>query len=56
METNDKNGVSVSDLLRLIPEDLLAELSTETKVDYQVKKLYGRNVFTLFLTCDVFQN
>ena len=49
METNDINGISVSDLLRLIPEDLLAGLSTETKVDYQVKKLYGRNVFTLLL-------
>ena len=49
METNDINGVSVRDLLRLIPEDLLAGLSTETKVDYQVKKLYGRNVFTLLL-------
>ena len=49
METNDHNGISVSDLLRLIPEDLLASLSSETKVDYQVKKLYGRNVFTLLL-------
>ena len=49
METNNINGISVSDLLRLIPEDLLARLSAETKVDYQVKKLYGRNVFTLLL-------
>lgn len=49
MAANDKNGISVSDLLKLIPEDLLSGLSTETKVDYQVKKLYGRNVFTLLL-------
>jgi transposase len=49
MATNDKNDISVSDLLKLIPEDLLSGLSTETKVDYQVKKLYGRNVFTLLL-------
>jgi len=49
METNNNNGISVSDLLRLIPEDLLAGLSAQTKVDHQVKKLYGRNVFTLLL-------
>lgn len=42
-------GISVSELLKLIPEDLLATLSQETKVDYQVKKLFGRNVFTLLL-------
>jgi len=33
METNVLNGISVSDLLKLIPEDLLIELSSETKVD-----------------------
>lgn len=49
METNNKNGVSVSDLLKLIPEDLLAGLTNETKVDYQAMTLYGRNVFTLLL-------
>lgn len=49
METINLNGISVNDLLKLIPEDLLVELSSETKVDYQVKKLYGRNVFTLLL-------
>lgn len=49
METKELPGISVSELLKLIPEDLLADLSSETKVDYQVKKLYGRNVFTLLL-------
>jgi transposase len=42
-------GITVSDLLKLIPDDLLVTLSKETKVDYQVKKLYGRNVFSLLL-------
>ncbi len=49
METKRTDGISVSDLLKLIPDDLLAGLSAETKVDYQVKKLYGRNVFSLLL-------
>jgi hypothetical protein len=49
METKDLIGISVSELLKLIPEDLLVDISSETKVDYQVKKLYGRNVFTLLL-------
>ncbi len=49
METNNLPGISVSELLKLIPEDLLVDLSLETKVDYQVKKLYGRYVFTLLI-------
>lgn len=44
-----KDGIGVSDLLKLIPDDLLLDLAAETKVDYQVKKLYGRNVFNLLL-------
>lgn len=44
-----KDGIGVSDLLKLIPDDLLFDLAAETKVDYQVKKLYGRNVFNLLL-------
>lgn len=47
MEIKDLPGISASELLKLIPEDLLVDLSLETKVDYQVKKLYGRRVFTL---------
>ena len=44
-----EDGIGVSDLLKLIPDDLLLDLAAETKVDYQVKKLYGRNVFNLLL-------
>ncbi len=36
-------------MLKLIPDDLLMDLAAETKVDYQVKKLYGQNVFNLLL-------
>ena len=35
--------------LKLIPDDLLLDLAAETKVDFQVKKLFGRNVFNLLL-------
>jgi len=44
-----EDGIGVSDLLKLIPDELLLDLAAETKVDYQVKKLYGRNVFNLLL-------
>lgn len=44
-----EEGIGVSDLLKLIPEDLLHELAKETKADYQVKKLYAQNVFNLLL-------
>jgi hypothetical protein len=44
-----EDGIGVSDLLKLIPEDLLADLAAETKADYQVKKLYAQNVFNLLL-------
>jgi len=44
-----EDGIGVSDLLKLIPDDLLLDLAAETKVDYQVKKLYGRNIFNLLL-------
>lgn len=44
-----EDGIGVSDLLKLIPDDLLVDLAAETKVDYQVKKLFGRNVFNLLL-------
>jgi hypothetical protein len=44
-----EDGIGVSDLLRLIPDDLLLDLAAETKVDYQVKKLFGQNVFNLLL-------
>jgi len=44
-----EDGIGVSELLELIPEDLLDHLAEETKVDHQAKKLYGRNVFNLLL-------
>jgi hypothetical protein len=44
-----EDGIGVSELLRLIPDDLLLDLAAETKVDYQVKKLFGQNVFNLLL-------
>jgi len=44
-----EDGIGVSDLLKLIPQDLLNHLAEDTKVDHQVKKLYGRNVFNLLL-------
>jgi hypothetical protein len=44
-----QDGIGVSDLLKLIPDDLLLDLAVETKVDYQVKKLYGRNIFNLLM-------
>jgi len=44
-----EDGIGVKDLLKLIPEELFLDLAKETKVDYQVKKLYGRNVFNLLL-------
>jgi hypothetical protein len=44
-----EDGIGVSDLLKLIPEDLLLDLAAETNADYQVKKLYAQNVFNLLL-------
>jgi hypothetical protein len=44
-----EDGIGVSDLLGLIPQDLLDHLAEDAKVDHQVKKLYGRNVFNLLL-------
>ena len=44
-----EDGIGVSDLLKLIPEDLLVHLAEETQVDYQVKKLHGMTMFKLIL-------
>jgi transposase len=49
MKKFKEDGIGVIDLLKLIPDDLLLDLSADTNVDYQVKKLYGRNVFNLLL-------
>lgn len=41
--------VSVSDLLQVVPEALLAHLSATTKVDYYSKVLHGKKLFYLLL-------
>lgn len=45
----DTQGIRVKDLLGYLPEPLLDELAEETRVDYQVKKLSGKFIFTLLL-------
>lgn len=37
------------DIIGLVPDELLDNLSVETGVDYSVQKLYGKAVFKLFL-------
>jgi transposase len=49
MKKFKEDGIGVIDLIKLIPDDLLLDLSADTNVDYQVKKLYGSNVFNLLL-------
>jgi transposase len=44
-----EDGIGVSDLLKLIPDELLDDLAAETNANYQVKKLYAQNVFNLLL-------
>jgi len=43
------NNVTAKQLLQHIPEELLADLAQETRVDYQVKKTFGKNFFYLLL-------
>jgi len=40
---------SAADIIGLVPNELLDNLSSETGVDYSVKKLQGRHIFKLFL-------
>jgi hypothetical protein len=42
-------NIHARDLLKLIPEDKFASIIKDTKVDYQVKKLFGRTMFFLLL-------
>lgn len=44
-----QHKVTVEGLLNKIPDALLDKLSSVTNVDYQVKKLYGKNLFYLLL-------
>jgi hypothetical protein len=38
-----------ADIIGLVPDELLDNLSSETGVDYSVKKLQGKHIFKLFL-------
>ena len=49
MQVFKDNNVTAKQLLQLIPEELLANLAQETRVDYQVKKTFGKNFFYLLL-------
>jgi len=40
---------SAADIIGLVPDELLDDLSSETGVDYSVKKLQGKYIFKLFL-------
>ena len=42
-------NIHARDLLKLIPEDQFASIIKDTKVDFQVKKLFGRTMFFLLL-------
>jgi hypothetical protein len=47
--SNKHQGISVSELLSLIPDSELVRLAAETNVDYYSKVLYGRSVFYMLL-------
>lgn len=42
-------NIHARDLLKLIPEDSFGSIINDTKVDFQVKKLFGRTMFFLLL-------
>lgn len=48
MKKQAKN-IKANELLQFIPEDRFAGIIKDTNIDYQVKKLYGRNMFYLLL-------
>jgi len=41
--------INAEEIINLIPDELLDKLTTETRVDYSVKKLQGKVIFKLFL-------
>jgi hypothetical protein len=49
MSVFKEHEVNVSQLLEFIPESLLANLSTNTKVDYYAKVLHGKKLFYLLM-------
>lgn len=42
-------NISAEEVIDLVPNELLDRLTTETGVDYSVKKLHGKVIFKLFL-------
>ena len=44
-----KENITAKELLQLIPDEELAHLVKVSEIDYQVKKLYGKNLFYLLL-------
>lgn len=49
MNTFKDHKITVSQILQLIPEALLTELSSTTSVDKYTKVLQGKKMFYLFL-------
>lgn len=49
MGLKTSHSITVEKLLTMIPESLLENLSNATGVNYQVKKLFGKNMFYLLL-------
>jgi hypothetical protein len=44
-----KQGVTAKELLKLIPDEEFTKLLMDSEIDYQVKKLFGRNLFYILL-------
>jgi transposase len=44
-----RQDVTAKELLKLIPDEEFTKLLVDSEVDYQVKKLYGRNLFYILL-------
>jgi hypothetical protein len=49
MRKDKEKGVSVKELMQLIPDEALSSLAKSTKVDHYTKVLYGRSVFYMIL-------
>lgn len=49
MSKVQKQGVTVKELLKLIPDEEFTKLIVDSNIDYQVKKLFGRNLFYILL-------
>lgn len=45
--------MNAAELLELIPDDLLEELSVSTEIDRYAKKLQGKVIFKLLIYCIV---